>query len=133
MSNLATDLREPVPGDHPHTAALRNILRGSCIRGRWLIEEGDHSGECPDGYDEHDEETEPPGCYWEPYTAEEQTNWLDSVADMARGALSAPMPYDVAEILRDVVRMGLHPGDERGRCLCSRCNLVGRATKALGL
>jgi hypothetical protein len=100
-----TDLSHPQPGDHPHTAALRRILAGSQVKGRWLIqcpedlEDGEEAAtpemgepyDCPQGYDEHDRDVVPPGCYWEPYNADEQARWFETVVDMCMDALSKPV------------------------------------------
>lgn len=68
--------------------ALRSILAGSRPVGRWL----DAEGSAIDGYDDEDEAPpadEFPDAEWEPYTAEEQSSWLQSIADTAEAAILA--------------------------------------------
>jgi len=77
------DFGEDLP-EHPHTKALREILKGSKPAGRWLDDETD---ECPNGADHHNPDIEPPGCTWHPYEQEEQDSWLEAVADIAERAL----------------------------------------------
>ncbi|MEY5098694.1 MAG: hypothetical protein RJA36_1413 [Pseudomonadota bacterium] len=56
--------------------ALQEIADGSDHTGRWLDADG---SECEEG----DE-----GARWEEFTAEEQSAWLDSVAEIARRAIA---------------------------------------------
>ena len=65
--------------------ALREILTGSCVTGRWL---DDETFECPDGDGAHNPDVEHPGCTWMPYDEDEEKAWLESVADIAERALT---------------------------------------------
>lgn len=57
--------------------ALREILEGSSVTGRWL------NAECDECSAEDD------GAEWEPYTDVEQAEWIKRCAEIARAALAA--------------------------------------------
>jgi hypothetical protein len=61
-------------------AALKSIVEGCAVTGRWLDEDGN---ECAEG----DE-----GARWEEYTGEEQDLWVASCADIARAAIAKAEP-----------------------------------------
>lgn len=120
--------------------ALREILAGSEVTGRWVdqntyaaIDGYDDPDQVPDGY--YDEVKEDPSfrystgkgedeagrlpALWEAYTAEEQDQWLETVADTARQALK-----EIEEA--DPCKMGIHSwADEVGKLpadtRCTRC------------
>ena len=77
------DFGEPLP-EHPHTKALREILNGSKVTGRWL---DDETFDCPPDDDHGNPDVDHPGCTWFPYEEEEQRDWLDSVTHIAETAL----------------------------------------------
>jgi len=64
--------------------ALREILGGSKVTGRWIEDE---SQQCPDDDDYGNPDVDHPGCTWHPYEQEEQDAWLETVADIAERAL----------------------------------------------
>lgn len=68
-------------------AFIKSVAEGASVEGRWLSADG----EAIDGYDTENDEPpadEWPDATWEPYTEEEQAQYLYGIASQARALIA---------------------------------------------